>query len=64
VLKIDILGKVSSSLPRSSVDVTVRDFNELKELYGPTLFPLIRSSHTDAALANTPKRRGLDMNSE
>ncbi|MCE3014096.1 MAG: hypothetical protein LW878_13630 [Proteobacteria bacterium] len=41
-LKIDILGRVSSSLPPDSGGVTIRDFNKLKELYGPTLFPLIR----------------------
>jgi hypothetical protein len=41
-LKIDILGKVSSSLPHSSDSMTIRDLDKLQLLYGPTLFPLIR----------------------
>jgi hypothetical protein len=54
-LKIDILGKVSNFLPRSSDSVTTRDLDELQLLYGPTLFPLIVTDEDLTTTSSSPR---------
>jgi hypothetical protein len=57
-LTINILGEVANSLEQYLPGVTLRGLSALEEFYGPTLFPLLRPSHTDQVPAKIPKKRG------